>query len=169
MSETNRQVQEPAESASSSHPLTPAAAVATVREMIDMMASGGVKELDVQFGDVAIRLRSKGKNGQVSVPAPTPPSEPVLTIPTGETEHTVTAPMIGTFYVASSPQDPAFVQVGDEVATGQVIGIIEAMKIMNEIVSDADGKVTSVVAENGQAVEYGSPLIRMSPPETTAG
>lgn len=169
MSETDRQDQEPAEGELVVQSLTPAAAVATVRELIDMMASGGVKELDVQFGDVAIRLRSKGQNGQAIPPVPIPPSEPVLDVPEDETEHTVTAPMIGTFYVASSPQDPAFVQVGDEVASGQVIGIIEAMKIMNEIVSDANGQVTDVVAQNGQAVEYGSPLIRMAPTETTAG
>ena len=76
--------------------------------------------------------------------------------------HVVTSPMIGTFYSASAPGEPAYVQVGDEVETGQVVGIIEAMKIMNEITADQSGVVVEILANNAEAVEYGSPLIRIS-------
>lgn len=77
--------------------------------------------------------------------------------------HIVTAPMVGTFYQAASPADPPLVQVGDRIEVGQLIGIIEAMKIMNEITSDRAGTVVEVIAENAKAVEYGSPLIRLRP------
>ena len=73
----------------------------------------------------------------------------------------ITAPMIGTFYSAPAPGDSPFVQVGDEIEVGQVIGIIEAMKIMNEIIADRSGIVVEVLAESAQAVEYGSPLVRL--------
>ena len=76
--------------------------------------------------------------------------------------HVVTSPMIGTFYSASAPGEPAYVQIGDEVETGQVVGIIEAMKIMNEITADQSGVVTELLVDNAEAVEYGSPLIRIS-------
>src|SRR5690606_31549969 len=75
--------------------------------------------------------------------------------------HIVSSPMIGTFYSASAPGEPPFVQIGDEVDAGQVIGIIEAMKIMNEITSDRSGVVVEVLVENAEAVEYGSPLVRI--------
>lgn len=146
--------------------MTPESAVAAVREMIDMMASGGVKELDVRFGDVSIRLRSQRQNGKSPESTTAPPPDPSGPIVDDEDTHAVTAPMIGTFYVGPTPHDPPFVTPGDEVMTGQVVGIIEAMKIMNEIVADASGTVTEVVAENGQAVEYGSPLIRLAPLST---
>jgi len=77
--------------------------------------------------------------------------------------HVVAAPMIGTFYASPSPGDPPFVEVGDSVEVGQTIGIIEAMKIMNEITSDRAGVVAEVLARNAEAVEYGSPLIRIVP------
>ena len=75
----------------------------------------------------------------------------------------MTAPMIGTYYASPSPGDPPFVQVGDAVEVGQTIGIIEAMKIMNEIAADRNGVVAEVLVANSQAVEYGSPLIRIVP------
>jgi acetyl-CoA carboxylase biotin carboxyl carrier protein len=70
--------------------------------------------------------------------------------------------MIGTYYSAPSPGEDPFVQIGDEVEIGQVIGIIEAMKIMNEITADSAGVVAEILVENAQAVEYGSPLIRLT-------
>jgi acetyl-CoA carboxylase biotin carboxyl carrier protein len=75
----------------------------------------------------------------------------------------VTSPMIGTYYGSPSPGDPPFVQEGDEVEIGQVIGIIEAMKIMNEITSEHDGVISKILVKNAQAVEYGQPLIHISP------
>jgi acetyl-CoA carboxylase biotin carboxyl carrier protein len=92
-------------------------------------------------------------------PAPTadgPPPE----LPAG---HTVTAPMVGTYYSAPSPKDPPFVQEGDEVKTGDSIGIIEAMKMMNEIESEVSGRVARILVKNGQPVEYGQPLMVIEP------
>ena len=77
--------------------------------------------------------------------------------------HLITAPMVGTFYQSPSPSDPPLVQVGDRVEAGQLVGIIEALKIMNEITSDRSGTVLEVIAANATAVEYGSPLIRLGP------
>ena len=80
---------------------------------------------------------------------------------TSTPEILITAPMIGTFYTSATPGAPPFVTEGDEVYVGQTIGIIEAMKIMNEIVADGAGVVETILVDNGQPVEYGSPLIRL--------
>ena len=153
-----------------------------VRELIDMMNSGGIGELNLKTEGFKIRLRTEA----VALAAATPvvsmppayamPANPgVANAPSVEgrvtstapekTEldgHVVTSPMIGTFYSASAPGEPAYVQIGDEVETGQVVGIIEAMKIMNEITADKSGVVTEILVDNAEAVEYGSPLIRIS-------
>lgn len=133
-----------------------------VRELVEVMRSNGLTELDVTSGSVEIRLRAPKsgggsrthRDGSSAEPAPTPPREQ----PSG---HVVTAPMIGTFYASPTPGDPPYVRLGDTVHAGQTIGIIEAMKIMNEIVADRAGVVVEVIANNAQAVEYGSPLLRL--------
>jgi acetyl-CoA carboxylase biotin carboxyl carrier protein len=132
-----------------------------VRELISLMSKGGISELDLSTGDVSIRLR--GSNGVVQTvvggaPVAISHHAPVPVEPEG---HLISAPMIGTYYASPAPGESPFVQVGDEVEVGQVIGIIEAMKIMNEIISDRSGIVTEILVENAQAVEYGSPLIRL--------
>jgi acetyl-CoA carboxylase biotin carboxyl carrier protein len=73
-------------------------------------------------------------------------------------EHVITAPMVGTFYGAPSPGAKAFIEIGDEIKVGQVLCIIEAMKMMNQIESDKAGRVTSIMARNGDPVEFGQPL-----------
>ena len=78
-------------------------------------------------------------------------------------QHVISSPMIGTFYASPGPGEPAFVQEGDGVEVGQVVGIIEAMKIMNEITSDLDGVVARILVGNAQAVEYGQPLFEILP------
>lgn len=93
--------------------------------------------------------------------APAPgPEGPPAELPAG---HTVTAPMVGTYYSAPSPKDPPFVQEGDEVKSGDSIGIIEAMKMMNEIESEVSGRVARILVKNGQPVEYGQPLMVIEP------
>jgi acetyl-CoA carboxylase biotin carboxyl carrier protein len=77
-------------------------------------------------------------------------------------EHTVQAPMVGTFYSAPAPGAKAFVQIGDEVKVGQVLCIIEAMKMMNQIESDRAGRITSVLVQNGDPVEFGQPLFSIA-------
>lgn len=73
--------------------------------------------------------------------------------------HTITSPMVGTFYQSPSPDSPPFVEVGQQVTVGQTLCIIEAMKLMNELESDATGRVVKILAENGQPVEFGQPLM----------
>lgn len=136
--------------------------IGTVRELISMMGKGGISELDLSTGDLSIRLR--GQSGATAVmPAGGGPAGHA-SVPTEEPGHTVTAPMIGTYYSSPSPGEAPFVQVGDDVEVGQVVGIIEAMKIMNEIISDRAGPVLEVMVENAQPVEYGSPLLRLGDP-----
>lgn len=89
--------------------------------------------------------------------APAPAAEPE------ETLHTVKSPIVGTFYGAPSPGSPAFVKVGDHVEAGQALCIVEAMKLMNEIESDAAGEVVKCLVQNGQPVEYGQPLFALRP------
>lgn len=156
--------------------------VESVRSLIEMMSKGGIGELSLKTGDVKIRLRSEavaiaaatpmismptGMNfgsGPTGTPGPASEHAPAASIPAiAEIDgHVVTSPMIGTYYSASAPGEPVFVQIGDDVETGQVIGIIEAMKIMNEITADKSGVVVEIMVENAEAVEYGSPLVRIS-------
>ncbi len=136
--------------------------IGAVRELIALMGRGGISELDLSTTDMTIRLRSS--NG-IATAAPMSYVESGLGISQIEVEpvgHLVTAPMIGTFYSCPSPGEAPFVQIGDEVEVGQVIGIIEAMKIMNEIISDRTGVVAEIMIDNAQPVEYGSPLLRLT-------
>lgn len=135
-----------------------------VNTFITMMEHGNIEKLDLEYGDLKLSLRARQshatQSGHPSTPdgaAPVPPDS------TEEATHTITAPMIGTFYVAPAPNEPPFVSPGDVVEQGQTVGIIEAMKIMNEIAADCDGEVIEVVAANGQTVEYGSPLVVVKP------
>lgn len=136
--------------------------IGAVRELIALMGRGGISELDLSTTDMTIRLRSS--NG-IAAAAPVSYVESGFGINHVEVEpvgHLVTAPMIGTFYSCPSPGEAPFVQIGDEVEVGQVIGIIEAMKIMNEIISDRTGVVAQIMIDNAQPVEYGSPLLRLT-------
>lgn len=80
-----------------------------------------------------------------------------------ELSHALKAPMVGTFYASSSPKDPPFIKEGDEIYAGDVVCIIEAMKIMNEIESDVDGRVARILVKDGQPIEYGQPLLIIEP------
>jgi biotin carboxyl carrier protein len=123
------------------------------------MRQSSITELDLDLGDVSVRLRRPTSNhhgGELLLenqsPRPTESESP---------EVLITAPMIGTFYAAATPGAQPFVAEGDEVYVGQTIGIIEAMKIMNEIAADRAGVVEAILVGNGQPVEYGSPLMRL--------
>jgi acetyl-CoA carboxylase biotin carboxyl carrier protein len=143
--------------------------VQTVSDLVTVMNRGGITELDLDYLDVRIRLRVGTPTvvAQPTMVAAAPvaaaPAAAPAPAPVVDEGRVVTAPMVGTYYAAPSPQDPPFVQVGDRIRTGQVVGIIEAMKIMNEIAADTDGLVTEVVATNGQPVEYGSVILRLAP------
>src|SRR5215203_1498176 len=140
--------------------------VSSVRTLVDIMGAGNINELDISFGKVSIRLRSgSAVAAPVSVataPATTLTEVVIDSAPPSHEQH-ITAPMVGTFYSSPTPGAPPYVKVGDHVEVGQTVGIIEAMKIMNEIAADRAGLVTAVLIENGQAVEYGSPIVRLDP------
>ena len=140
-------------------PPSPGEVESLVRALIGMMRAGGMSELDLSFGDVTVRLRA----GAGAAPASIPPVFPAADAEAADEDggDLLTAPMIGTYYASPTPGAPPFVEVGDAVAAGQVIGIIEAMKIMNEIPAERGGVVEEVLVANGQPVEYGSPLIRL--------
>jgi acetyl-CoA carboxylase biotin carboxyl carrier protein len=136
-----------------------------LKTLIDLVSESNVSELEITEAEGKVRIvKASGVLMQPMVPAPmaavvqpsvavaAPAAEPV---PSG---HVLKSPMVGTFYRSASPGAKAFVQVGDAVKQGDVICIIEAMKILNEIEADHTGTVTQVLAENGQAVEYGQPL-----------
>jgi acetyl-CoA carboxylase biotin carboxyl carrier protein len=131
-----------------------------VQSLAAVMRQSSITELDLDLGDVSVRLRRPTSNhdgGETRLEndslAPAKPDPP---------EVLITAPMIGTFYAAATPGAQPFVAEGDEVYVGQTIGIIEAMKIMNEIAADRAGIVEAILVGNGQPVEYGSPLMRLA-------
>ena len=130
-----------------------------VRALAGVMQQESVTELDLELGALTLRMRrTAGASSPtpVSVVAGVEPPMPV------EAGHVVSAPMVGTFYASPTPSSPPFVAVGDYVVAGQTIGIIEAMKIMNEITTDRSGVVIEFLAGNAQPVEYGSPLLRVA-------
>ena len=95
-------------------------------------------------------------------PPPHPKAAPAAS-PSGPEDHIVKSPIVGTFYTSPSPDAPAFFKVGDHVSKGQVICIVEAMKLMNEIEADVTGTLARVLVENNQPVEYGQPLFAIRP------
>lgn len=144
-----------------------------LKKLIDLVQESGIAELEITEGEEKVKIV---KGGSVSVgaaplgaPAPLPavvaaapaalPAEPEP----GQEGHVVKAPMVGTFYRSPSPDAKAFVEVGQAVKEGDTICIIEAMKLMNEIESKAAGRITKVLVENGQPVEYGQPLFLLEP------
>ncbi len=141
-----------------------------VKKLIELLEESGIAEIEIKEGEEAVRI-SRMPTGAYATHAPAPvmmappaalaapaaPAEPVPAKPRAN-EHVVTAPMVGTFYAAATPGAKAFVDIGDEVKVGQVLCIIEAMKMMNQIEADKAGRVTSVMAQNGDPVEFGQPL-----------
>jgi acetyl-CoA carboxylase biotin carboxyl carrier protein len=143
-----------------------------LKKLIDLVQESGIAELEITEGEEKVKIV---KGGGISVvpaaaaaalpqmAAPEPPRAPAAAAPAaeppaGQEGHVVKAPMVGTFYRSPSPDAKAFVEVGQTVKEGQTICIIEAMKLMNEIETDAGGVVKAILVENGQPVEYGQPL-----------
>ena len=144
-----------------------------LKTLIDLVQNSGISELEISEGDEKIRIAKNvaaaPSTTMVSMPmghhampmsmpmaaAAPATAEAVDTTPEG---HVLKAPMVGTFYRSGSPGAPAFVEVGAVVKKGQTLCIIEAMKLMNEIESDADGTVKAILVDNGQPVEFDQPL-----------
>ena len=141
-----------------------------ILKIIDKVSESGVTSFYYEEGNLKLSVKKKEKQGvaaapvqmaalpaeTVSVPlaAPAAPSQEAA-LPAG---NVVESPLVGTFYSAPNPDSAAFVKVGDAVKKGQVLGIIEAMKLMNEVESEYDGVVEAILVENEQMVEYGQPL-----------
>ncbi len=142
-----------------------------LKTLIELVESSGIGELEVQEGEERVRItravpapvHAQGlmtASPSVAVPAAPPAVEPAApAAPAPPEGHLVKSPMVGTFYRAASPGAKAFVEVGDTVEVGDPLCIIEAMKLMNEIESDKAGVVKRILAENGQPVEFGQPLV----------
>lgn len=139
-----------------------------LKKLIDLVQESGISELEVTEGEEKVRIAKQLTAApvahQVYAPAPVahapaaPAAAPAAAAPAQPAGHEVKSPMVGTFYRASSPEAKAFVEVGDSVKEGQTLCIIEAMKLLNEIESDATGVVKAILVENGQPVEFGEPL-----------
>ncbi|MGH8574975.1 MAG: acetyl-CoA carboxylase biotin carboxyl carrier protein [Gammaproteobacteria bacterium] len=145
------------------NPPTTERVAALVRSLAVVMCESAVTELDLDLGSLTVRLRRPYRNGadETAMLASLSVSE-VPESRVTESDQIITAPMIGTFYTAPTPDARPFVREGDEIFIGQTIGIIEAMKIMNEIAADRSGTVERILVDNGQPVEYGSPLLRLA-------
>jgi acetyl-CoA carboxylase biotin carboxyl carrier protein len=147
-----------------------------LKTLIDLVSESNVSELEITEAEGKVRIVKGGgavmsavapvmqmaPAGPAPVAAPTPAAaaEPAAApAPAAPTGHALKSPMVGTFYRSSSPGSKAFVEVGDTVKEGDTLCIIEAMKILNEIESDKAGVIKQILCENGQAVEYGQPMI----------
>ena len=152
-----------------------AEANALVQELLTRLDASDVRELEVTRGALRVRVSKDGPpvaaapaaHATVAMPAATAAAATgpsVITAPSAAAAaDAITAPLTGIFYRSPSPQTPAFVQVGSVVAAGDVIGLIEAMKLFNEIRSTKNGTVRSIVADNGQLVRAHQPLIELDP------
>jgi acetyl-CoA carboxylase biotin carboxyl carrier protein len=149
-----------------------------LKELIEFLIEKDIAEFELERGDVKVKIKRAGAQtvvythaeapnpagGPLSEPrqapavsSPAAPSEPVAAIPE-ENLHIVKSPIVGTFYEAPSPGAPPFVKAGDTVEVGQVLCIVEAMKLLNEIESDEAGEIVKKFASNGQPIEYGQEL-----------
>jgi len=150
-----------------------------IEALIKLIKKSGVSEVSLDLKDFKITVRTNGHSAlapvMVSAPPPPPPQAapvqaaapaaqpPKAAAPDESKLITVRSPMIGTFYRSSSPDKPPFASVGDDVAPGKVLCIIEAMKLFNEIESEVSGKVVKVLVENASPVEYDQPLFLIEP------
>lgn len=145
-----------------------------LKTLIDLVSESNISELEITEAEGKVRIVKAGApgfmgNAQMAYgpaatpgagqqPAPAMAAPAVPEAPAAPEGQAIKSPMVGTFYGAASPGAKPFMEVGDTVKAGQAVCIIEAMKIMNEIESDCDGKILRVLCQNGQAVEFGQPL-----------
>ncbi len=143
-----------------------------IEEMLQLMESRGLVELEMEHQGLRIRLKkaSPGSGSQmveyvvgVPQPAATPSSASSKGLEEGR-RIVIKSPMVGTFYRASAPDAPPFVEVSQDLEVGQVVCIIEAMKLMNEIKSEVAGRIVEVLVQSGDPVEFGQPLFVVEPP-----
>ncbi len=136
---------------------------AMVADLLERLSSAEVSEPEVKRGGVRVRVAKNGAGQQVVPAQPAGQPASAAAAPPRKELPTANAPLTGIFYRASSPQTEPFVQVGSSVAAGDVIGLIEAMKLFNEIRAGTAGKVRRIFAENGQLVRAHQPLLEIEP------
>jgi acetyl-CoA carboxylase biotin carboxyl carrier protein len=149
-----------------------------LKKLIDLVQESGIAELEITEGEERVRIASGGAvtvtplGAAAAAPTPVPAPQaaaapvtagaaaapPAAAPPPGAEGHVVKSPMVGTFYRAPAPDAKPFIEVGGAVKEGQIICVIEAMKLMNEIEADASGTIKAILVENGQPVEYGQAL-----------
>ncbi|RKZ96754.1 MAG: acetyl-CoA carboxylase biotin carboxyl carrier protein [Gammaproteobacteria bacterium] len=138
-----------------------------IKKLIDLIQESDVAEIEIHEGEESVRISRASATAPVMMAAPAMPAVAAAPVTTAEVETTaatnhanaVKSPMVGTFYRSSSPESASFVEVGQTVAVGDVICIIEAMKMFNQIEADRAGTVKAILVENGHPVEFDEPLI----------
>ncbi|WP_372964671.1 acetyl-CoA carboxylase biotin carboxyl carrier protein [Marinobacter sp.] len=148
-----------------------------IKKLIELLEESDVEELEIHEGDDSVRISRRREHAASSghyvshysapapqAPAPVAEAEPAdaPAAPAAINGHALKSPMVGTFYRSPSPSAPAFVEVGQKVNAGDVICIVEAMKMMNQIEADKAGTITEILVENGQPVEFDQPLVVIS-------
>jgi acetyl-CoA carboxylase biotin carboxyl carrier protein len=141
-----------------------------IEEMLQLMESRGLVELEMEHQGLRIRLKKASSNPAPQVVeyvagTPHPVAPPASRAAAAEESHRVIikSPLVGTFYRSPSPDAPPFVEIGQDIDVGQVVCILEAMKLMNEIKSEVGGKIVEVLVDNGSPVEFGQPLFAVEP------
>jgi len=144
-----------------------------IKKLIDLLEESNLAELEIKEGEEVVRLSRVPKGGitvaapaAVHMPAPAPAPAPAAAAPAESATagsnlpagHVVKAPMVGTFYASASPGAAAFVKVGQQVKAGETLGIIEAMKMFNQIEAEVSGTVQAILVDNGQPVEFDQPM-----------
>ena len=147
-----------------------------LKELIQLMDRNQLVELEVEAEGTKVRLRKKGETVRevvsmagMPMAAAAPAAAPGAAAPAGgdgadsvPEENLIRAPMVGTYYRSPSPESDPFVEVGDKIEEGQTLCIIEAMKVMNEVKAERSGVLEAMMVENGESVEYGTPLFRIN-------
>lgn len=139
-----------------------------IKKLIELVEESGIAELEITEGEESVRIH-RGATAQSvqyvpqqampAAPAAAPmPAAPVQETPAAATGHVVTSPMVGTFYRSSSPESKAFVEVGQTVKKGDILCIVEAMKMMNQIEAEVEGVVKEILVGNQEAIEFDQPL-----------
>ena len=130
-------------------------------ELIRAVSNSNIADFQYEQGETKVMISAFGRQSAVASQEVMQPVAEQMNVPVSDAQ-TVKAPLVGTFYAAPSEEAAPYVQVGDKVKKGQTLGIVEAMKLMNEIESEYDGVVVEVCVKNGAMVEYGQPLFRIS-------
>jgi len=145
-----------------------------VKKLIELIQESGISEIEVHEGEESVRITSHHMTSTPQTVVQTPQANvqenvdpalmqnaPETPLPAVDEGHIIKSPMVGIFYSSSSPDTPGFVEIGQTVEKGDILCIIEAMKIMNQIEADVTGVVSKVYVENGEPIEYGQPLFAL--------